>query len=126
MGDAFQTHGAISWLELRTKDVAKAKAFYTDVIGWETEEMPTPDGSYTVLKADGAPIGGITTHGAGDEGVWAGYITVDNVDQRVAKAEAAGGSVVMAPMDIPGVGRTAVIIDAVGAPINFITYEKKD
>ncbi len=126
MSDAFQTHGAISWLELRTKDVAKAKTFYTEVIGWETEEMPMPDGVYTVLKAGGEPIGGITTHGAGDEGVWAGYITVDNVDDRVAKAEAAGGNIVMAPMDIPGVGRTAVVIDAVGAAINFITYEKKD
>lgn len=126
MSDAFQTHGAVSWLELRTKDVAKAKAFYKDVIGWEVEEMPMPDGTYTVLKAGGEPIGGITTHGAGDEGTWAGYITVDNVDDRVAKAEAAGGNVVMAPFDIPGVGRTAVVIDAVGAAINFITYEKKD
>ncbi len=126
MSDLFVTHGAISWFELRTKDVAKAKAFYTDVIGWEIEEMPMADGTYTVLKAGGEPIGGITTHGAEGEAVWAGYITVDNVDERVAKAKAAGGHIAMAPMDIPGVGRWAVVIDAVGAAINFITYEKKD
>ena len=126
MSDAFQTHGAFSWTELRTKDVAKAKAFYTDVIGWETEEMEMPDGTYTVVKVDGAPVGGITSHGAEGEPTWASYITVDNVDERVAKAKAAGGNIAMEPMDIPGVGRMAVIIDAVGAAICLMTYAPRD
>ncbi len=126
MSDAFQTHGAFSWAELRTKDVAKAKAFYTDVIGWETEEMPMPDGAYTVVKANGAPIGGLTSHGADGGPAWATYVTVDNVDDRVAKATAAGGSVIVPPTDIPGVGRMAMVVDPVGAPINLITYERKE
>lgn len=126
MSDPFQTHGAFSWAELRTQDVAKAKAFYTDVIGWEIEEMPMPDGTYTVLKAGGAPIGGMTNHGAEGEPAWVSYITVDNVDERVAKAKAAGGHIAMEPMDVPTVGRIAVIVDSVGAAVSLITYESKD
>ena len=39
---AMPDHGVFYWNELLTRDVAAAKAFYTDVLGWETEEMPMP------------------------------------------------------------------------------------
>lgn len=35
-------HGAFSWCELATADVAAAKAFYTQLFGWETEGMTIP------------------------------------------------------------------------------------
>ncbi len=129
MSDPFQTYGAFSWCELQTDDAEKAAAFYNEVIGWETEEMPMPGGSYTVLKAGGTPVGGILQRPpemAGGPVRWASYITVDDVDKRVAAAEAAGATIVAPAFDIPEVGRMATLRDPVGALISVITYETRD
>ena len=127
MSDATQTHGAFSWCELRAADAGAAKAFYTNVLGWETEAMEMPMGVYTVLKVGGQPVGGIMANPVpGAPAHWMSYITVDDVDRRIEKAQAAGGELLMPAMDVPGVGRMATIADPGGAAISIITYERKD
>ena len=130
MSDVFQTHGAFSWCELQTDDDEKAKSFYGDVIGWETEAMEMAEGgTYTILKAGGEPVGGIMKRPPQMANLpqrWATYITVDDVDDRAKKAADAGARVLAPPFDIPGVGRIATLQDPMGALISFITYEKKD
>ncbi|NNG03749.1 MAG: VOC family protein [Inquilinus sp.] len=127
MSDAFQTQGAFSWCELRAADAEAAKKFYTEVLGWETEAMEMPDGVYTVLKAGGQPVGGIMANPApGALPHWMSYVTVDDVDKRIEKAQAAGGELLMPAMDVPGVGRMATIADPGGAAISIITYERRD
>ncbi|NIA71889.1 VOC family protein [Pelagibius litoralis] len=130
MSDVFQNHGAFSWCELQTDDAEKAKTFYGDVIGWETEAMEMPGGGiYTVLKAGDQPVGGILQRPPemADQPVhWASFITVDDVDRRVAAATAGGATLVTPLFDVPGVGRMATLKDPVGAVISLITYEKKD
>lgn len=126
----FATHGAFSWCELRTGDPDTATTFYTQVLGYTTEGMDMPDGgTYTVLKAGDQSVGGIMKmpEAAGNAPAhWMGYITVDNVDDRIAKAEAAGGSVMMPAMDVPGVGRMATIADPTGGAISIITYAPRE
>ena len=126
MSDAFQTHGAFSWCELQTDDEDKAKSFYSDVIGWETEPMEMSNGgTYT----GGEPVGGIMKRPPEMSNLpqrWASYITVDDVDERAQKAADAGARVLAPPFDVPGVGRIATLQDPMGALISFITYEKKD
>ena len=81
--------------------------------------------TYTVVKAGGDGIGGIMSIPAEATGTpphWGSYITVDNVDETVQSAETLGGKIMMAPRDIPGVGRFAVIQDPQGAFISLITY----
>ena len=130
MSDAFQTHAAFSWSELRSTDVEKAKTFYTDVVGWTTDSMEMPDGgTYTVLKVGDAPVGGMMAMpeaAGGAPSHWAVYVTVDDVDKRLEMATGAGGSILMPPMDVPGVGRMATIADPSGAALCIITYEKKE
>jgi len=129
MNDAFKQHGAFSWSELLVDDVDSAIEFYTDVIGWDIEEMDMPQGKYYVLKSDGSPVGGIMGKPEGYEQVpnhWGTYITVDDVDETLAKAEAAGGKAVYPPMDVPGVGRMCAISDKHGAVVSIITYENKE
>lgn len=122
----FGTHGAFSWCELRTGDPDKAISFYKDVMGWNTDSMDMPDGGkYTVLKIGDEGIGGIMAmppEAGATPPHWMGYITVDSVDDRIAKCEAAGGSVAMPAMDVPGVGRMATIVDPTGGAISIITY----
>ncbi len=127
MSDAMQTHGAFSWCELRAADADAAKAFYTSVLGWETEAMDMGNGVYTVLKVGGQPIGGIMANPVpGAPAHWMSYITVDDVDKRIEQAQAAGGELLMPAMTVPGVGRMATIADPGGAAISMITYEPKD
>jgi predicted enzyme related to lactoylglutathione lyase len=47
---------------------------------------------------------------------------VNNVDETIAQATQLGGKVCMPPMEVPGVGRMAVISDPQGATFSVITY----
>jgi hypothetical protein len=58
MNDPFKTHGAFSWCELMTPDPEAAKRFYGTLFGWTLEDMDMGRGTYTVIKAGGAGIGG--------------------------------------------------------------------
>lgn len=53
---------------------------------------------------------------------WGVYVTVDDVDVSVQQVEALGGRICVPPMDIPDVGRFAVIQDPQGATLSIITY----
>ena len=54
--------------------------------------------------------------------MWGCYVTVDDVDTTLAKVRSLGGSVLMEPMEVKGVGRMAVIQDPQGAALSVITY----
>jgi len=51
---------------------------------------------------------------------WTGYIAVDDVDTYAERVKGAGGKVLRAPLDIPGILRFAVVADPHGAP--FIIF----
>ncbi len=123
--DAYTTHGAFSWNELMTTDPDAALAFYSALFNWKVETMPMPDGPYHVVKADGTAVGGVMKlpeHAGGMPPCWGSYVTVNDVDATCAQAASLGGKVVFGPMDVPSVGRLAVIVDPQGAAINVMTY----
>ena len=47
---------------------------------------------------------------AGAPTAWTSYVTVDDVDACTAKVAGAGGLVLAGPMDIPTVGRMAIVL----------------
>ena len=119
-------HGDFIWYELMTPDPAGAKAFYDAVVGWNmaAQGSPMPGGvEYReILAQDGSHAGGVLTltpdmAQGGARPAWIGYVGVENVDEAVARAQEAGGSVLMEPMDMEGIGRMALIADPFGAPI---------
>ena len=127
MHDPFKTPGAFSWNELMTSDPAAAKTFYQGLFGWKLEEMDMgQEGKYTVIKStDGEPIGGVMGMPPGAEGMppaWGAYVTVEDADAILAKAESLGAKVIVPPRDIPKVGRFAVFQDPQGATLAVIAY----
>jgi predicted enzyme related to lactoylglutathione lyase len=126
MANPFEQHGAFSWCELMTTDPAAATRFYTQLLGWETEDMAAEGMTYTVVKAGGEAIGGImgTPPGCAPDmpSSWGAYVTVADVDQSSKRAEELGATVLMPPREIPGVGRFCVIRDPQGATLSLITY----
>lgn len=49
------------------------------------------------------------------------YVTVDEVEDTVAAAQSLGGRVLVPVMEVPGVGRMAVLRDPQGAVLSVIT-----
>jgi hypothetical protein len=123
--DVYKSHGAFSWSELMTSDPAAAREFYGKLFGWGSKEMPMPNGTYTTFQVGDTSVGGmmkIPDEAAGMPPMWGVYVTVRDVDSTVKQVEALGGKVMMAPWDVPGVGRMAVIQDPQGASLSVITY----
>ena len=118
-------HGNFHWNELMTDDIEGAKAFYAEALGWTYSEFPGANFVYWVCMAGENPVGGIMPlEGIAPQGAnphWFSYISVDDVDVRVAVASKAGGTVVREPFDVPMVGRIAIVLDATGAGIGLIT-----
>ena len=53
--------------------------------------------------------------------IWYGYISVADVDASVARLTAAGGEPWMPAMDVPGVGRIAMVRDPQGTTVYVMT-----
>lgn len=113
--------GTFSWFECGTTDAAAAKKFYTAVFGWTAIDQPLPGdmpGTYTMLKRGDDDVAGLyELAGPMAEGVpshWMTYVTVEDVDAKVAKAKDLGGKAITEAMDIPDVGRIAFIEDSTG------------
>ncbi len=126
--EAMKMHGAFSWNELMTNDVAGAKRFYSELLGWTLTDMESSCGSYTMAKAGDTEVAGIMATPAEAQGMppaWGAYVTVDDVDAMPAQVEALGGKVILPPQDIPDVGRFMVMQDPQGAVLMLITYFDK-
>jgi predicted enzyme related to lactoylglutathione lyase len=114
--------GQLIWYELITPDPAAAKSFYDAVVGWTIEPQPSGEMDYRMIgRSDGGNAGGVmrltdemASHGA--RPTWLAYINVADVDESAAAIEKAGGKTLMAPFDIPGIGRIALVADPQGAP----------
>src|ERR1044072_8856909 len=129
-----QGTGKFFWYELMTSDLDAAIDYYTKVVGWTASDMPMPGDSgqrYVILEADGRGVGGIMqiTDQMRDGGArpgWLGYIHVAEADAKAKEIEAAGGKVLIAPADIPEVGRFAFVADPGGAPFYIMMPFPRD
>jgi predicted enzyme related to lactoylglutathione lyase len=114
--------GQLIWYELMTPDAEASKAFYDSVVGWQIGEPVAEFQGYRMInRSDDRAAGGVLPltdemqqHGA--RAIWLGYIGVDDTDAAVAAIEEAGGKSLMPAMDIPNVGRIAMVADPQGAP----------
>jgi len=116
-GETMSNQGRFVWRELVVKNQTKASAFYEHVFGWKaaTVEMG-PGYRYTLLKNGERDVGGLAAPPADRdvEANWLTYITVDDVDATAARVPSLGGSMLMAPFDVPSVGRVAIVADPQG------------
>ena len=81
-----------------------------------------PNGEYTVFMAGDRPVCGMVQPPAeaGDVPTnWINYITVENLEATLEKAQALGASLCMPITEIPEKGRFACMVDPQGGPIAF-------
>lgn len=116
--DAAPAPGQFSWHELSTTDPAGALAFYQELFGWEKRgEVDMGEiGMYYLLGYGGADrIGVMAKPAEVPVSNWLPYAMVASADAAFATATANGATELMAPMEVPGGDRIAVMQDPQGA-----------
>ncbi|HEX3542048.1 MAG TPA: VOC family protein [Acidimicrobiales bacterium] len=110
-------HGVPSWVDMGAHDLPAAVRFYTDLLGWETQDMGEEAGHYTIALKNGKRVAALAP--AQDPGPprWTTYVNVDDADAVTKLAEEAGGRVIVPVMDVMGAGRMAIFADTTGAVI---------
>jgi uncharacterized protein len=101
-------NGVPSWIAGTHPDPQQALAFYTELFGWQASQR----GEHHVCTLRGRDVAGFVE---GDDAAWRTNVWVDSADDTAARAQAAGGSILSGPQDLPGVGRSAVLADPAGA-----------
>jgi predicted enzyme related to lactoylglutathione lyase len=109
-------HGEIAHVAVNTDDIPATRAFYEALFAWTfTEYAPgfvrasLPGGGIAALQdrrallPDGAPTTGLEV-----------TFTCDDADAVATAAEANGGTILMPPAEIPGVGRLTFFRDPGG------------
>jgi predicted enzyme related to lactoylglutathione lyase len=101
-------------VEFAAKEPEVSAKFYSDVFGWEIQEMS--EMNYIMFDIDGDLGGGFPeidgeTTNAGDVIV---YIDTDDIPSTLDKIEAAGGKTLMPETEIPETGWFAFFEDPAG------------
>ena len=111
--------GTPAWADLMVADLGPVRRFYAAVLGWTYEEAPAPDGTtYLTASAGGgyaAGLGDVLPDPDNPAPEWTVYLAADDLVDAVEAAEAAGGAVVVPPMDAGDSGTFAVLEDPAGA-----------
>ncbi|MFJ7909352.1 VOC family protein [Kitasatospora sp. NPDC096204] len=111
------TTNAPCWTELGTSDPAAARAFYTELFGWQEDHGARPgEGDYTQMLVGGAPAAAISPRYAPQQPIaWTVCIAVADADATAARIKESGGRILKDPTDAFDFGRFSVAADPSGA-----------
>ncbi len=107
------------WLDLASSDAAGSREFYGKLFGWDVEVNTDPQyGGYALAKVGGKDVAGIGPKQMAEAPTaWTIYVGTKDADDTVKKTTAAGGKVIVEPMQVGPQGRMVVIQDPAGAYI---------
>jgi uncharacterized protein len=113
-----------AWYELITTDIAAAKAFYAEVVGWGAQDASTSDLAYTFFTSEGVAVGGLmdlpeNARKLGATPRWMGYVGVNDVDATADRIRRLGGAVYVPPTD-SNIGRISVVADPQTATLGLV------
>lgn len=107
-------------VELNTTDPDKAKAFYTKLFDWKLQDMPMPQGTYTMINVGEGTGGGLMKHPMpGAPSFWMAYVGVADIHAATTKAKSLGAQVMKDVMEVHGAGWLSIIIDPTGAVLGL-------
>lgn len=106
--DAVSSAGALTWVELHSPATG-ASAFYRSVFSWDVQVIPGAPGEFFRPAGTGAGrlFGAVVEDSAA---YWLPYFEVTDPDRAAGLSD-----VVVAPYELAGIGRIAVLVDPFGA-----------
>lgn len=109
--------GSITWNEVMTRDLDRAKDFYAAVFGYRYGDMSGDGFRYATLNLGDQPVGGIgqlpDDTPADVPAHWLTYFKVRDVDEAVQRVGELGGQVLQEPWDTE-FGRMALVSGPAG------------
>jgi predicted enzyme related to lactoylglutathione lyase len=112
--------GGPCWADLLTHDKDTSVAFYTDIFGWDAQDMGADYGGYVTLSKNGETIAGLMANtGQPMPDFWGVYLASVDTKESVDNAVAHGAAVIVPPMDVMDLGVMAVVTDPSGAGIGI-------
>ena len=108
--------GKFVWFEYVSKEAHKAQGFFGELFNWSTQQVPMPQGSYTMIAHGGQTIGGYlpTPEGAPAQSHWLTHLQVADAQATCAKIKSLGGRVGKEPFKVGDHGTMAVVFDPLG------------
>ncbi|CAN0464208.1 unnamed protein product [Laminaria digitata] len=113
--------GAFHWNELWASDASAAVDFYEQVFGYERSSQDMNGNPYHMLSASEVGLAGAMSAPEGAPKKWLPYVTSEDCDAAVARAERHGGKQVVPAMEVEGIGRFTVVADPFGVGVGIIT-----
>jgi predicted enzyme related to lactoylglutathione lyase len=101
-------------LELHTRDLPRACAFYARLCGWRPERIEAGCGTYWALGLGGRFGGGGVVECGTPQPMWLPYVEVADVAEVTEQARGLGASVVLEPREGPAGWRSVVAAPAAG------------
>lgn len=121
--------GEIVWRDLTVKNAEEIKDFYSEVVGWKSENHDMGDYHDFNIKSpedDDEVVTGIC-HAKGSNSdipaQWLMYVNVENVEASAQKCVNLGGKILDGPR-MMGASRFCVIKDPAGAVLALISNEE--
>jgi uncharacterized protein len=134
--------GVPCWVDASEPEPEGALDFYGDVLGWEFEDVRSPNSrdGYFIARCEtrgwslfdmsgelrAGEVAAIRSipDGAPRTAMWNTYIWVDSADDAASRVRAAGGAVVVEPFDLMDAARIAFFADPEGAA--FCVWEAQE
>lgn len=116
--DTNWAEGTPAWADLMVPDGAAARRFYGELFGWEFLVGEEQTGFYSQALLDGRSVAGIGQSPPGEDApppAWTTYLAADSVELVLERITAAGGTVLMLPLEVMNFGSMAVAADPAGA-----------
>ncbi|HEV3407883.1 MAG TPA: VOC family protein [Gaiellaceae bacterium] len=101
------TPNPVVHLELRTANLPRACAFYTELFGWQAETVRTPSGDYLTLTLGDRMEGGLVEHDTARP-FWLPYVEVPEIGEVAERARKLGASVLVPPREGPAGWRSVL------------------
>ena len=119
---------SLCWNELNARDIGAVIPFYEAVFDWSAQEMPMgEDFAYTIFNlGERGVAGGFSLPAETPPEItpcWLTWFAVVDRDVSFARAQELGATVRVPPMEVPGVGKMAVLVDPLGAPFGILQGE---
>lgn len=111
--------GAPIWIDLMTTDPERAEEFYGELFGWTADSLGDEYGGYIEFRKSGNDVAGAmrSQPDTGPPNVWSLYLMTENAESTAEATKAAGGQVLVAPMQVSDFGSMVVVLDSAGAAV---------
>ena len=117
---------AVDWFELSCTEPERAWDFYRTLFGWKITGGPAQEGQGFVhgqVDAGGGIQGGIGSSADGQPHVTL-YVSVDDLQKYLERAESLGGKAIMQPMQVDESTSIAIFLDPQGTTFGMYTSQQ--